>query len=382
MTPERTSEMTGDLHRLRLARAGGVGPILYRRLMQRFGTAEAAIEALPDITRRAGRVIAPGIPGLGEAEREQAQLEKLGGRMLFQDDPAYPGLLLLLEDAPSVICVLGNPAVLNQTAVAVVGSRNASSNGMTLAARLAEDLARAGHVVVSGLARGIDAAAHEGALRAGLTVACVAGGLDRPYPPENAGLQERIAAGGAVVAEAPMGTSPQARHFPRRNRLIAGLSLGVVVVEAALRSGSLITARLALEEGRELFAVPGSPLDARCQGTNALIRSGAHLVETMADIIANLPDHPKREGLARDPMFAAIAAPGRLEEPSIALEVPASVLTAVLALLGPSATLVDDLVRRCQFSAPEVRAALLDLELAGRVETLPGNRVAVLVSGL
>jgi DNA processing protein len=164
--------------------------------------------------------------------------------------------------------------------------------------------------------------------------------------------------------------------------LIAGLSLGVVIVEAALRSGSLITARIALEEGRELFAVPGSPLDARCQGANELIRSGAHLTETMADIVANLPDHPKREGLSRDPMFAAIAAPQGAEEATIAIEARPPVLTAVLALLGPSPTLVDDLVRRCQFSAPEVRAALLDLELAGRVETLPGSRVALLVSGL
>jgi DNA processing protein len=350
--------------------------------MQRFGNAEAAIAALPDITRRAGRVISPQVPTKSDAEREIAALQRINGRMLFQDDPAYPPLLLLMEDAPAVIEVLGDTATLSKRSVALVGSRNASANGMTLAGRLAEDLARVGYVVTSGLARGIDAAAHSGALKTGSTVACVAGGLDRPYPPENAALQDRVAESGAVVAEAPLGTSPQARHFPRRNRLIAGLSLGVVVVEAALRSGSLITARIALEEGRELFAVPGSPLDARCQGANGLIRSGAHLTESMADIIANLPDHPKREGLSRDPMFAAIAAPQRLAEPEIALEVRAPVLQALLALLGPSPTSVDDLIRRCQFSAPEVRAALLDLELAGRVETLPGSRVALLMSGL
>jgi DNA processing protein len=327
-------------------------------------------------------MVAPAVPSISIAKHEIDRLQKLGGRMLFQDDPDYPPLLLLLEDAPSVISVLGDVTLLSGPAVALVGSRNASANGMTLAAKLAEDLAEAHYVVTSGLARGIDAAAHIGALKSGTTVACVAGGLDRPYPPENTSLQERIAANGIVVAEAPLGTSPQARHFPRRNRLIAGMSLGVVVVEAALRSGSLITARIALEEGRELFAVPGSPLDTRCHGTNGLIKSGAHLTETAADIVANLPDHPKREGLSRDPMFAAVAAPRAAAEPQIAIEVRPSVLTAVLALLGPSPTLVDELVRRCQFSAPEVRAALLDLELAGRVETLPGSRVALLANAL
>ncbi len=370
--------MTAELNKLRLARTSGVGPVLYRRLILRFGNAESAIAALPEITRRAGRAVSPAIPSMRDAEREITQLEKLGGQLLFQDEPAYPAFMLLLEDAPSVISVLGNAGLLNKHSVAMVGSRNASANGMNFAGKLANELAEAGYVVISGLARGIDAAAHRGALKSGATVACVAGGLDRPYPPENVALQELIAMKGAVVAEAPLGTSPQARHFPRRNRLIAGLSLGVVVVEAALRSGSLITARIALEEGRELFSVPGSPLDLRCQGTNALIRSGAHLTEGLADIVANLPDHPKREGLSRDPMFAAIAIPERAETPKIALEARAPVLQSLLALMSPSPTSVDDLIRRCQFSAPEVRAALLDLELAGRVETLPGSRVALL----
>ena len=240
-------------------------------------------------------------------------------------------------------------------------------------------------VVVSGLARGIDAAAHTGALRTGRTVAAVAGGLDIPYPPEHADLQRRIAEAGAVVTEAPLGTAPQARHFPRRNRIIAGLSLGVVVVEAALRSGSLITARLAQEAGRELFAVPGSPLDPRSRGANDLIRQGAHLTETAQDVLDNLPDHPSREGLARDP---AVRARRRARPRRTARELGGTRRKAPrtsprpdgksLICLGTSPTAVDDVVRRCQFSAAAVMAVLLELELAGRIETLPGSRVALL----
>jgi DNA processing protein len=270
----------------------------------------------------------------------------------------------------------------------LVGARNASANGRRMAEKLAAALAGAELIVVSGLARGIDAAAHEGALAAdaGLTVAAVAGGLDMPYPPEHARLQQRVAEQGAVITEAPLGTAPQSRHFPRRNRLIAGLSLGVVVVEAALRSGSLVTARLAQEAGREIFAVPGSPLDPRCQGSNDLIRQGAHLTETEADVLANLPDHPLRQGIARDPLFARGPAPAAAEpavEP-VPEHPPAADLAGgraqVLDLLGPSPTSVDDLVRRCQLSASAVVAVLLELELAGRVEMLPGNRV-LLIAG-
>jgi DNA processing protein len=378
--------VTRDTDRLRLARCAGVGPVLYRRLLTRFGTAAAAIEALPQMARSGGRTQPLSIPTVASVHREMDALAAIGGHLLFLGEPDYPELLALLDDAPPALSVLGDIAVLRLPAVAMVGSRNASANGMILAGRIAEQLATTA-VVVSGLARGIDTAAHQGALRTGTqqgaphtgtTVACVAGGLDKPYPPENIGLQRRIAEAGAVVAEAPLGTAPQSRHFPRRNRVIAGLSLGVVVVEAALRSGSLITARLGLEAGREIFAVPGSPLDPRCAGTNALLRDGAHLTETAADVFANLPDHPRRAGLSRDPLFRDMALPEGVAEPQIALVTPASALAAVTHLLGPAPTLVDDLVRRCQLSAPEVRAALLDLELAGRVETLPGNRVALL----
>ena len=310
-----------EVDRLRLARTEGVGPITYRRLMRRFGSAAAALEALPRLARAGGRAVAPSVPSADRAEREVERIARLKGRLLFVDGPDYPPLLGLLDDAPPVVMVLGRIAALHGRAVALVGSRNASANGQRIAEQLAQQLAHDGLVVVSGLARGIDAAAHEGALREGMTVACVAGGVDVPYPPEHANLQARIAAsGGAVVSEAAPGTAPMARHFPRRNRIIAGLSLGIVVVEAAVRSGSLITARLGQEMNRELFAVPGSPLDPRCRGTNDLIRSGAHLVEHAADVIDNLPDHPAREGLGRTTLFRRGPPPSALAEPHGAWE--------------------------------------------------------------
>jgi DNA processing protein len=289
----------------------------------------------------------------------------------------------MLDDAPAVITVLGNPALLADRAVALVGGRNASANGQRMAESLAAELAHS-LLIVSGLARGIDAAAHTGALQTGRTVAVVAGGLDVPYPPEHADLQRRIAETGAVITEASLGTTPQARHFPRRNRIIAGLALGVVVVEAALRSGSLITARLAQEAGRELFAVPGSPLDPRSRGANDLIREGAHLTETAQDVLDNLPDHPSREGLARVPLFARNPFQGLAEplpdweEPAETAEDLVKARQQVIDLLGTSPTAVDDVVRRCQFSAAAVMAVLLELELAGRIETLSGSRVALL----
>jgi len=390
----RQSASEGMRDHLRLARTEGVGPVAYRRLLRRYRSASEALAALPELARAGGRAAPPAIPSESEAERELDQLGRLGGRMLVLDQPDYPPLLALLDDAPPILFMFGDPAVLAGRAVALVGGRNASVNGLRIAEGLGAQLAEAGLVVVSGLARGIDAAAHEGALGAradgvgGRTAAVVAGGLDQPYPPEHADLQRRIAEAGAVVTEAPLGTVPQARHFPRRNRVIAGLSLGVVVIEAAPRSGSLITARLAQEAGRELFAVPGSPLDPRARGSNDLIREGAHLTESAADVLANLPDHPFRQGLARDPLFAGQMPPG-LAEPAVPplearedhLETPedlAQVRAQVVELLGPSPTAVDDLVRRCQFSAAATMAALLELELAGRIETLPGHRVALL----
>lgn len=363
------------LDRLRLARTEGVGPVTYRRLLDRFGSAAAALEGLPGLSRTAGRATPPVIPEAGAIRREMDGLARLGGRLLFPDDADYPPLLRLLEAGPHVLSVLGDVSVFTERAVALVGARNASANGRRFAEALATDLAQKGLVVVSGLARGIDAAAHEGALRAGRTIAAIAGGLDMPYPPEHAELQARIAEHGAVVAEAPLGTAPQARHFPRRNRVIAGLSLGVVVVEAALRSGSLITARMAQEASRELFAVPGSPLDPRCHGSNDLIRSeGAHLTKSADDVLPRLPDLLAR--LAPSGVAMGVAEPAPAydagQEDLLVLRLK------MLQLLGPEWVPVDDLMRRCHFSPSAVLGVLAELEAEGLVQQA-GSQVCQIV---
>ncbi|MBV8912981.1 MAG: DNA-protecting protein DprA [Acetobacteraceae bacterium] len=360
--------------RLRLVRTEGVGPITYRRLLNRYRSATEALDALPGLARAGGRASPLRIPRADAAERELELLAGFGARLLWLGEPDYPALLGMLDGAPPALSVLGDVTVLNAKSVALVGARNASTNGKRMAELLAADLAAAGLVVVSGMARGIDTAAHIGALRAGRTVAAIAGGIDVVYPPENAELQRRVAENGAVVAEAPFGTAPQARHFPRRNRIIAGLSLGVIVVEAAPRSGSLITARLAADMGRDLFAVPGSPLDPRCRGSNDLIRAGAQLVESASDVLQNLPEHPKT--LVPPPGRPGVAEPAQAYEPT--LEDRDRARRVVLENLGHDPTPIDDLVRRCQLSASSVVAALLELELGGRLEVLPGNKACLL----
>ncbi len=381
--------MSDRLDRLRLIRTDGVGPLTYRRLMARFGSVAEAIEALPQLARAGGRAAPLQLHGRSEAERELAALHRLGGKILFLEDPDYPPFLAELADAPPALSVLGDVSLLSTRAVAVVGARNASANGMRIADQLAGDLATKSLTIVSGLARGIDAAAHHGAMRSGRTIAALAGGIDVAYPPEHEKLHAQIAKNGALVAEAPFGTEPQGRHFPKRNRVIAGLSLGVVVIEAAPRSGTLITARLANEAGRELFAVPGSPLDPRCQGSNDLIRQGATLTESAGDVLANLPDHPRRLGLARDPLFlhgkSGFAEPAQIfdfGEPDQAALAKARALVPGLieVLVGVSPVVVDEITRHCQLSVAAIMAALLELELAGRVEMLPGNRVALAAS--
>jgi DNA processing protein len=375
--------MDDDVARLRLIRTEGVGPLTYRRLMGRFGTVAEALAAVPELARLGGRAAAPRIFGQTEAERELAALRRMGARPVFLDSPDYPALLMEMADAPPMLAVLGDVAALSARCVGVVGARNASANGMRLAQDLAGALA-AELVIVSGLARGIDAAAHQGALAAGRTVAVIAGGIDVPYPPEHESLQKRIAERGAVVAEAPLGTAPIGKHFPKRNRIIAGLVLGLVVIEAAPRSGSLLTARLANDEGREIFAVPGSPLDPRCHGSNDLIRQGAHLTETAQDVLANLPDHPRRQGLARDPLFrherSGFAEPAPAFGPVNDADLLALARRKIPALIGAEPVQVDEIARHCQLSTAAVAAVLLELELAGRVETLPGNRVARLAT--
>lgn len=360
------------LDRLRLIRSENVGPITVHRLLERFGSASAALRALPELARRGGRSRAIKVFPLAAAEREIAALDKIGAVLVAIGEPAYPPLLAQIEDAPPVIAVLGHAHLLGRNAIAVVGARNASANGWRFARGLANDLAAADMVVVSGLARGIDAAAHAGAL-AGGTVAVVAGGIDVIYPPENEALYADIVARGAVVAENPPGTRTTARRFPQRNRLISGLSLGVVVVEAGSRSGSLITARMALEQGREVFAVPGSPLDPRARGANHLIRQGAVVVESAEDVIGALEAQLRRPlAEPRAPDFAP-APPARLNETELD-----SARAQITESLSPVPVPVDELICNDQFSPAVVSVVLLELELAGRQERHPGNRVALL----
>lgn len=368
------SPSSDRIDRLRLIRTEGVGPVTYRRLLDRFRTPAGALDALPGLARAGGRAVPPATMAPGDAEREIERTHAIGGRMVFLGEPDYPPLLALMDDAPPCLIISGDPDLAMRRCVAMVGGRNASANGQRMAETLAAELA-ASMVVVSGLARGIDTAAHQGAMRAGHTVGVIAGGIDQPYPPENAALHRRIADTNLLITESPIGTVPQARHFPRRNRIIAGLSLGVVVVEAALRSGSLITARIAQDIGREVFAVPGSPLDPRARGGNDLIRQGAMLVESAADVLDNLPatrtvPDGSRTGLRE----AELPFP----EPPIAPERAATARSEIVALLSPEPTMVDDLVRRCHLSPSVTVAVLLELELAGRIETLPGSRVALL----
>lgn len=360
---------------LRLVRSEAIGPIACSRLLQTHGSVGAVLKELQRQPMADGR--RRRVPSPGEAQQELSALTVLGGRLLVGASPCYPDLLRALPDAPPVLSMLGAAELLHGPAVAIVGARNASAHGCVLARRLAQELTAAGMVVVSGLARGIDTAAHEGALSAGGgTVAVIATGLDIAYPPENAALMAEVAAQGAVVSERPLGAVARAKDFPRRNRVIAGLSLGVVVVEAAPASGSLITARLALDYGREVMAVPGSPMDPRHRGTNQLLRDGAHLIENAADVLAVLGPIAQHRR-APPPRAERIAGPRPKAGPKPAAGAWATLSDRVLAALGPTPLAVDELIRECDAAAPEMQAALLELELAGRIDRQPGNRVCL-----
>jgi DNA processing protein len=350
--------------RLRLVRSPGIGPITFRQLIARFGSAAAALEAVPDLARRGGGS-APRLFGRDQAEREMAQVDKLGARYLALGQGLYPRLLAEMEDAPPLLMAKGNLQLLDRMAVAIVGARNASAAACRFARGLAYDLGNRDFVIVSGLARGIDSAAHDGALESG-TIAVVAGGIDVFYPPENEERQKMLYERGLVLAEMPPGTEPRARHFPNRNRIIAGISAGTVVVEAAPRSGSLITARLAAEAGREVMAVPGSPLDPRAQGCNQLIRDGATLVQTAADVIEELR-----------PMESRVAAPAQRFEAAPAEEPDDQALARIEELLGPSPAPVDEIIRLSGASNAAVQMALLELDLAGRLDRHAGGKVSL-----
>lgn len=365
---------------LQLCRSGGVGPRTFFKLVRRFGDARRAYDELPRLAREAGGQDRWRRARRDEAEAELEALLHLGGRLLAWGEPAYPACLAAIHDPPPLLSLRGAIEALREPGVAVVGARNASANGRLFAQRLAREVAGAGFAVVSGLARGIDTAAHEGALAGGgITVAVLASGVDVAYPPENAGLLERIVEQGAVISERPLGREPQARHFPRRNRLIAGLCCGVVVVEAAPQSGSLITARLALEQGREVMAVPGSPLDPRHRGTNRLLREGATLVETAEDVLAALGGvgSARRQPLPEAASQAVPAAPAAPPVPEPAPPPMDELRLKVRETLSPEPLLVDELIRQCAAGAAEIQHALLELEIDGLIERHPGNRVSL-----
>jgi len=350
--------------RLRLLRTPGVGPVTFRQLFIRFGTAAAALAALPDLARRGGGK-APAVRSRDEAEREITRVERLGARFLVLGQGLYPQLLAELADAPPVIIAKGNLNLLDKQCVAIVGARNASAAACRFARALAYDLGQRDNVIVSGLARGIDTAAHDGSLETG-TVGIIAGGIDVFYPPENEGRQRALYEHGLVIAEMPPGTEPRARHFPYRNRIIAGMSAGTVVVEAAPRSGSLITARLAAEAGREVMAVPGSPLDPRAQGCNQLIRDGATLVQNAADVMEAIGS-----------ISASVRSAPSPYRPPVEEFHDDDALGLVEGLLGPSPVPVDEIIRLSGASSGAVQMALLELDLAGRLDRHAGNRVGL-----
>jgi len=362
---------------LRLIRSDNIGPVTFRDLINHFGSAEAALDALPDLSRRGGAARSPRIATLAHAEREMETATRFGARFVGIGEPDYPPALREIDGAPPLIAMKGSSATVIRPSVGIVGSRNASINGAKFAAMLARQCGQAGYTIASGLARGIDAAAHAASLSTG-TVAMLAGGLDKPYPPENFRLLDDIYAnGGATISEMPFGWEPRARDFPRRNRLIAGVSLGVLIVEAAERSGSLITARLAGDFGRLVFAVPGSPLDSRCHGTNRLIKDGATLVTEAADILDALSpmmeprldlQHVVREDTGDQPISQTGDPAGDKER------------TILAEALGPSPVETDDIIRHTGLPAATVYLLLLELDIAGKLNRHSGGRISMIMA--
>ena len=353
------------LDRLRLIRSANIGPVTYFHLLARFGNAAAALAAIPQLAARSGGK-APRIADLKDVAAEIDAVQRLGARYLFLGQGLYPPLLAEIDSAPPALIVRGDLSLIERPAIAIVGARNASAAACRFARDLARGLAEEGVLVVSGLARGIDSAAHQGALGGG-TAGVIASGIDITYPPENKALQEQVATQGLLIAEQPPGREPLARHFPYRNRIIAGMALGTVVVEAAPKSGSLITARLAGEAGREVMAVPGSPLDPRAQGCNSLIRDGATLIQSVADVlettrpIASMMGSPK-VAFRTEPVSADASDNER---------------AVVLNLLSHAPVQVDEIIRQSGLAPATVQTVLLELELGGRLERHAGGRVSL-----
>jgi DNA processing protein len=363
---------------LRLSRTENIGPITFYNLVQRYGSAQDALDALPGIAARSRRAKPLNVPSIAAAEKEYEAIRRLGAEIILANERDYPLPLASTEDAPPVLCYKGRRELLNKNAIAIVGARNASHHGRKFAYKLGADLGAEGYVVASGLARGIDTAAHEGSLPTG-TIAVVAGGIDVVYPPENRKLYEKIGEEGLILAENPPGMPPRAQDFPRRNRIVSGLSSGIVVVEATERSGSLITARLAGEQGRDVYAVPGHPMDPRAEGPNRLIREGALLIRNAGDVLENIQEF-RGAGRTYNMQDGARAAN---PEPPLSL-VPAfddeQVRGALLANLSLNPANIDDLVRSAGINIASARVVLMDLELAGTVQRLPGNRISLLAA--
>ncbi|NTF86846.1 DNA-protecting protein DprA [Agrobacterium rhizogenes] len=358
---------------LRLIRSDNVGPSTFRDLIQHYGSAEAALAALPDLSQRGGATRVIRIASEQDALRELEAVHRFGARFVGIGEPGYPQALKEIDGAPPLLTVKGNLSTAVRPAIGIVGSRNASISGAKFAAMIARVCGEAGYAVISGLARGIDTAAHRASLQTG-TIAAMAGGLDQPYPPENVGLLNEIWDGnGLAVSEMPFGWEPRARDFPRRNRLIAGISLGLVVVEAATRSGSLITARLAGEFGRLVFAVPGSPLDPRCEGTNGLLKDGAIIVTRTEDIVEAL------RPLAEPDLFRPQLAEAPVEKNDKALSPPPDDTDRdqIVDALGPTPVEIDDIIRHTGLPVSSVHSVLLELDMAGRLHRHPGGLVSI-----
>ena len=362
---------------LQLIRTENVGPVTFHQLLETYGSAENALAALPDLAAKGGRKAPLNTPPPATIKKEIARLHKSGGRYITAADKSYPLGLSALRDAPPVIAVLGNADLLNKPSLAIIGARNASLNGKKFAAKLARDLGQHDYIITSGLARGIDTAAHEGALDTG-TIAVVAGGIDVIYPEENADLYRSIKdQGGLIISEMPAGTKPKAQHFPRRNRIVSGLSKGTIVIEATLKSGSLITARMAGDQGRDVFAVPGHPADPRASGPNALIRDGAILTRSADDIIEHLQSF-SYSGLGGGFSDQNQAPVNMISPASAPAKITDQMRSMVVENLSFHATAVDELIRTCHLNIGALQTILLELELAGRIKRLPGNAVIMI----
>ena len=371
-SPIRELSQAERLSWLRLSRSENIGPVTFFQLLRHFGSVGEALEGAPELARRGGGRRQLRIFPAAKAEREIETCGEIGARLVAACEPDYPPRLAAIADPPPVITLRGHGHLMARPMIGVVGARNASASGNRFARQIAADLAAADFVIASGLARGIDASAHQGGLATG-TVAVIAGGIDVVYPPENQALHESIAEQGVIIAEMPFGTAPTGRLFPRCNRIISGVSMGVVVIEAARRSGSLTTARLAGEQGREVFAVPGSPLDPRCAGTNNLIRQGAVLTESARDVTEALEgviSQPLSEGSQPDDFGAA-------PRPVVDESELEKARAEITERLGPTPVEVDELIRQCQVSASVVLTVLLELELAGRLDRHPGNKFSI-----